>query len=64
MNADDDRDRSWKLGVFYYNSDDQRVLVPKRLGFGRTLNMAKPISWVFLLGPIVVALVAAHFGTR
>jgi uncharacterized membrane protein len=64
MNPDGDRDPNWKLGVFYYNSDDQRVLVPKHLGFGRTLNMARPISWVLLLGPVVVALVAVHFGTR
>jgi uncharacterized membrane protein len=62
MNSDDDR--NWKLGVFYYNSDDPRVLVRKRMGIGRTLNMARPISWVFLLAPIVVGLVAAHYGTR
>jgi uncharacterized membrane protein len=62
MNSDDGR--SWKLGVFYYNSEDPRVLVPKRLGIGRTLNMARPISWVFLMVPVVVAIVAVHFGAR
>jgi uncharacterized membrane protein len=62
MNPDDDR--NWKLGVFYYNPDDRRVLVPKRLGFGRTLNMARPISWVFFVAPIIVGLIAAHYGTR
>ena len=62
MKSDDDG--SWKLGVFYYNSEDPRVLVRKRMGIGRTLNMARPISWVFLLGPIAVAIVATRLGTR
>ena len=63
MNWDDD-DRYWKLGVFYYNSEDKRVVVPKRLGFGRTLNMARPISWALFAAPIFVGLIAAHYGTR
>nr|WP_268874139.1 DUF5808 domain-containing protein [Streptacidiphilus melanogenes] len=43
MNWDDDR--CWKAGQFYFNRDDRRLLVPKRIGFGRTLNFAQPVSW-------------------
>ena len=40
-----DDDRCWKAGQFYFNRDDRRLLVPKRIGFGRTLNFAQPVSW-------------------
>jgi uncharacterized membrane protein len=39
----------YKLGIFYYKPDDHRVLVPKRFGFGWTLNFANVWSYVFLL---------------
>jgi uncharacterized membrane protein len=38
--------------VFYYNKDDSNLFVPKSYGFGRTLNFANPISWVFVLAII------------
>ncbi|WP_042435429.1 DUF5808 domain-containing protein [Streptacidiphilus anmyonensis] len=38
----DDDDRHWKVGQSYVSPDDRRVLVPKRMGFGRTLNFASP----------------------
>jgi len=37
---------------FYYNKEDSNFLVPKPYGFGRTLNWANPISWVFSLAII------------
>ncbi|MEU6175772.1 DUF5808 domain-containing protein [Streptantibioticus parmotrematis] len=62
MNQDDD-DRYWKLGQFYVNRDDPRVLVPKRLGFGRTLNFGRPVSWLLFAAPIAVGVfTAAHKG--
>jgi uncharacterized membrane protein len=54
-----DDDRCWKAGQFYFNRDDSRILVPKRLGFGRTLNFAHPVSWVLFAAPIAVAVFAA-----
>ena len=54
-----DDDPHWKAGQFYVNREDQRVLVPKRLGFGRTLNFAHPVSWVIFALPIVVGVIAA-----
>ena len=54
---DDDR-RSWKLGVFYYNPEDRRVFVSKRLGW--TVNFGRPVSWVIVAAPVVIAVVATR----
>lgn len=52
-----DDDRHWKAGVFYWNSDDPAVMVPKRFGVGWTCNFARPLTWVIML-----ALMALCFG--
>lgn len=58
---DGDDDQYWKFGVFYVNPRDPRILVPKRLGLGRTLNYGHPIAWVVtVVLLIVVALLVAH----
>ena len=49
-------DGHWVGGIFYFNRDDRRLLLPKRFGWGQTLNFAHPGSWVILLVPIVVAI--------
>jgi hypothetical protein len=39
----------WKLGIFYFCRQDQRVLVPKRIqGLGWTINFARPsaLFWI------------------
>ena len=56
MSGDDDR--HWRAGQFYFNRDDRRILVPKRLGFGRTLNFAHPVSWLLFALPIAIAVIA------
>lgn len=60
MGPDDD-DRHWFAGTIYFNRDDPRLLVPKRLGFGfgRTLNLAHPVSWAVLALPILIAVAVA-----
>lgn len=57
----DDDDRHWLAGTIYFNQDDPRVLVPKKLGFGygRTLNLARPVAWLVLLAPVVLAVLIA-----
>ena len=50
--------------MFYYNSEDPHVLVRKRMGIGWTLNMARPISWAYLVVPIVVVIAVMHFASR
>lgn len=40
---------NYKYG-FYYNPDDYRVIVPKRIrAFGWTLNFAKPTAYFIIL---------------
>jgi uncharacterized membrane protein len=56
--------RFWKYRLFYYNAEDRRVFVSKRLGFGWTLNFARPVSWVIVAAPVVVAVVATWYGGR
>jgi uncharacterized membrane protein len=54
VNRDDDR--YWKLGQFYFNPDDPALFLEKRFGIGWTLNFARPLAWVILLGPLVLIL--------
>ena len=59
MNWDDDN--HWIAGLFYFNREDRRILVPKRsgLGLGRTLNFAQPVAWLILTVPVIIAVVVA-----
>ena len=47
---------SWKWGVFYYNPDDDRIMLPKRTGLGFTLNFARPGAIVLFMFALVVIL--------
>ena len=44
------------FGPFYCNPDDPRVVVPKRWGYGWTLNFARPASRLIILGLFVLPL--------
>lgn len=50
---------SWKAGVVYYQPRDSRVIVPKRLRFGWTINFAHPRAWPVLLGAMASVFVPA-----
>ena len=51
------RDAGWKWGgMIYYAPDDPALFVPKKVGIGQTLNMARPSAWVFITLVIVVPL--------
>ena len=39
----------YRWGLIYMNPDDPRILVPKRIGIGWTLNFGRPISWLILI---------------
>lgn len=53
----------WKLYFIYFNPDDPRLIVRKRIGFGHTVNCARPIVWVavsvFVLAAVAIGS-AAH----
>jgi len=41
----------WKWGVFYFNPNDPRIVVPKRIEWlGWTLNFAQPVSIIIIGG--------------
>jgi uncharacterized membrane protein len=47
---------NWKLGIFYYNREDKRILPPKRIEWmGWTVNFANTISVaVFVIVIIII----------
>ncbi len=52
--------RFWKAGLFYFNPGDSALMVPKRQGFGYTLNFGRPVCLVIfaliLLLPLILPL--------
>lgn len=54
-----DDDRYWYGGIFYNNPDDPAVFVPRRFGFGWTINFGNPRGRLFM---IVILLVVLLFG--
>jgi len=59
-----DDDQYWR-GFFYYNPDDPEPFVPKRYGWGWTLNFAHPAAKAIigaLIGIVLLPLVLAIFG--
>ena len=51
-----DDDDNWILGMFYYNKNDTRLNVEKRLGYGATINMAHPAGIVITVLSILLIL--------
>lgn len=51
---DDDK---WLLGMIYFNRKDPNLIVEKRFGIGWGLNFGHPVSWLILLGIIVLLVV-------
>ncbi|WP_406826626.1 DUF5808 domain-containing protein [Pedobacter sp. KACC 23697] len=40
---------NWKWGIFYFNKNDRRLIVPKRIKIlGWTLNFAHPLSYLII----------------
>lgn len=52
-----DQDQYWKAGIFYWNPRDPAIFVEKRFGVGWSMNFAKPISWLFIIGIIALVLI-------
>ena len=53
----DTNPQHWKLLFFYYNPQEKRLFVPRRIGLKFTLNFAKPLAWA-ITGVIVATLAA------
>ena len=54
-----DDDDNWILGQIYYNPDDKRLNITKRVGVGSTVNMAHPVGKI--IGIVSVILVIFTF---
>lgn len=58
-----EEDDYWICGMFYYNKNDKRFMVNRRVGMGTTINMAKTSGKVFcgivLVGTFVLVLWSA-----
>lgn len=50
----------WKWGIFYVNSKDTRVWVPKLSGLGYTLNFGHRIAYV--IAAVILALIGVTIG--
>ncbi|HTV05255.1 MAG TPA: DUF5808 domain-containing protein [Acidobacteriaceae bacterium] len=63
---DSTSDRYWKGGFIYYNPGDPALMVPKRLGVGYTINFGRPVTWVLLVGilllPVILPLILRSSG--
>jgi len=47
----------WIWNLFYANKDDERLLVPKKIGVGRTLNFCHPKAQKFSFFTMIVIFV-------
>lgn len=55
-------DHRKKTGAFFYfNKEDLNVFVPKTYGFGRTLNFANPLAWLFIAAVAVLMFYLSRF---
>ncbi len=52
-----DDDRYWSGGMFYNNPTDPDLFVPKRYGFGWTVNFGHPKGKLVMLGMCLLPLV-------
>ena len=55
-----DEDDKWIWGMFYYNTQDSRLIINSRTGINTTVNMAKPAGKV-LMGLTVMLLLGLPF---
>lgn len=58
-----DNSKNYKFGIFYFNQNDSRVLVPRKLSGmpGYTLNFARPVSFLLFAIFIIIIIAAIYF---
>ncbi|MBP7175871.1 MAG: DUF1648 domain-containing protein [Thermoclostridium sp.] len=49
-------DKYWKLGSLYYNPEDPSIFIEKRFGIGWTMNWGRPVSWIIMIGLLILIL--------
>jgi uncharacterized membrane protein len=53
--------KNWKWGIFYFNPDDPRSMVPKSVGIGWTFNFAHPISKIVFGGLLCLVIICVIY---
>lgn len=54
---------NYRWGIFYFNPNDKRIILPKRVRMmGWTLNFANIYSYLLILGIILVILITKWLG--
>ena len=52
---------NYKLGIFYYNKSDSRILVPKMISkTGWTLNFARPETYIIIAVFVVLIYIISN----
>lgn len=52
----------WKLGLFYFNKNDNRIFPPKRIKqLGWTVNFANPISIIIMIAIVVLIYMLGNY---
>ncbi|MFJ9814349.1 DUF5808 domain-containing protein [Streptomyces sp. NPDC101151] len=60
-----DRDeRRYVFGIFCFDRDDPALLVPRRHGWGTTLNYGHPMAWVWTAAVLAVVGLIIWLGGR
>ncbi len=53
---------NWRLGIFYYNPIDKRLLPPKRISeLGWTVNYGNPYSILFMLAIVILIVIIGKY---
>jgi uncharacterized membrane protein len=56
---------NWKLGLFYYNKEDKRLLPPKRMAWaGWTVNFANTISVALFVIVLIIIIGITFFSPK
>lgn len=59
--AEENGDDCWIWGMFYYNKNDKRIMVNKRVGIGTTMNTATPVGMGMSIFAVIVLLSLPFF---
>jgi uncharacterized membrane protein len=60
MDNEQNNPEYWKLGLFYYNPQDKRLIIQKRIpGFGFTFNFGNPYSGLIIIAALVFIIAVA-----
>ncbi len=61
MENDDKKNSKGYYFIFYWNPEDKRIFVPKRWGYGWTVNFANPFSILALFVVIAAIVILLEF---